>query len=83
MSKIIELTRRVPGVTHTDRIVLYSLKLYNDLHKKGIVPNSSLNVTKAGLKDLEGFKATDEEIRVGIAYLKQEGVIPNVGSEHI
>ena len=83
MGEIIELTRRVSDVTHTDRIVLYSLKLYNDLHVKGIVPSSSLNVTKAGLKDLKGFKATDEEIRIGIAYLKEKGIIPNDRSEHI
>lgn len=79
MTKVIELaSRRKSKVTHEQKIVLYTLKVYTDLYQKGLVPAPNLNITEAGYKDIEDFEASNDELRVGMKYLKEEGVIPNV-----
>jgi hypothetical protein len=84
MGKVIDLgSKRKSKVTHEQKIVLYTLKVYTDLYGKGLVPAPNLHITEAGYKDIEDFTATNDELRIGMKYLKEEGVIPNVGSDHV
>jgi len=84
MGKVIDLaSKRKPQVTHSDRVVLYTLKVYNDLYEKGLVPAPNLHVTEAGYEDIKDFTATNDELRVGMKYLKEEGIIPNVRSDNL
>jgi hypothetical protein len=84
MGKVIDLaSKRKSKVTHEQKIVLYTLKVYTDLYQKGVVPAPNINITEAGYKDIENFTATNDELRVGMQYLKEEGVIPNVGSDNL
>jgi len=84
MGKVIYLaSKKKTEVTHQQKIVLYTLKVYTDLYEKGLVPAPNLHITEAGYKDIEDFTATDDELRVGMKYLKEEGVIPNVGSDNL
>jgi hypothetical protein len=84
MDKVIEFaSRRKSKVTHQQRIVLYTLKVYTDLYEKGLVPAPNLHITESGYKDIEGFIASDDELRIGMKYLKEEGAIPHVDSVNL
>jgi hypothetical protein len=84
MGKVIDLaSKRKAKVTHEQKIILYTLKVYTGLYQKGIVPAPNMDITEAGYKDIEDFIATDEEVKIGLTYLKEEGIIPNVGSDNL
>lgn len=74
MSKIIQFPRK-SKITDQDKTVLWVIKTFEHLVEIGKAKECNLHITEAGLKDIEGFEPTQDEIAVATEYLKREGAI--------
>lgn len=62
-------------LTREEKSVVFCIKTLNDLIEEGLVTGGKYKVTEKGLKEIEDFKPTDEDIEFGMAILAREGLI--------
>lgn len=54
---------------------LYIIKSLDELKEMGIVEGGQYQMTEIGLKELEGFKPTEEELTEVLLEMKAEGML--------
>lgn len=62
-------------MTREQKVFVYVIKTFNELVKKGLMKGGSFQVTEEGLKQIEGFEPTDDELRECIEHMRAGGII--------
>ena len=64
-----------PGISRQGKAILYVIKTLNKFVTMGIMTGGALAISPEAEKFIEDFKPTEEETRLAIAMLRNEGYI--------
>jgi len=73
--EIKSLEEMTPEELHAAKCVVHCIKTLNELADKGIVTDRVMEIQEDGLKLIEGFEPTQQDIELGMEILIAQGIV--------